>query len=137
VTYNLKRSNTKLVAIFWLAQLVILGVLQYLYHPSILLAVIGLALLLGLVVLGTWSARRSASGARGIVLALVVASVSGFMFSQAMDVAYALLSAPEGLRFTVVFESLFAGLWILISSLAFRAWFARPEVEKQSDSRQS
>jgi Flp pilus assembly protein TadB len=123
--------------IFWLGQLLILGLLQYLYHPSISLAVIGLVLMLGLVVLGTWSARRSASGARGIVLALVVASVSGFMFSQAMDVAYALMSAPEGLRFTVVFESLFAGLWIFASSLAFRARFARPEVEKQPDSSQS
>ncbi len=123
--------------IFWLGQLLILGLLQYLYHPSISMAVIGLVLMLGLVVLGTWSARRSASGARGIVLALVVASVSGFMFSQAMDVAYALMSAPEGLRFTVVFESLFAGLWIFASSLAFRAGFARSEVEKQSDSSQS
>jgi hypothetical protein len=72
-----------------------------------------------------------------LVLGLVVAGVSGFMFSQAMDVAYALLSAPEGLRFTVVFESLFAGLWILISSLIARTWLARPEVEKQADGSQA
>ena len=123
--------------VFWLVQTADLAALQYLYHPSILLAAIGLILLLGLTVLGTWSARKSARGARGLVLGLVVAGVSGFMFSQAMDVAYALLSAPEGLRFTVVFESLFAGLWILISSLVARAWLAGPEVEKQADGSQA
>ncbi len=123
--------------VFWLVQAAVLAALQYLYHPSILLAAIGLILLLGLTVLGTWSARKSARGARGLVLGLVVAGVSGFMFSQAMDVAYALLSAPEGLRFTVVFESLFAGLWILISSLVARAWLARPEIEEQADGSQA
>jgi hypothetical protein len=120
-------------AIFWVVQLVLISLLQYLYHPSITLALIGAALLLGLVALASWSARRSAAGARGLVIGLIVAGVSGFMFSQAMDVAYALLSAPEGLRFTVVFESLFAGLWITISSLVARAWLPRPEVKEQSN----
>jgi hypothetical protein len=119
-------------AIFWVVQLVLISLLQYLYHPSITLLLIGAPLLLGLVALASWSARRSAAGARGLVIGLIVAGVSGFMFSQAMDVAYALLSAPEGLRFTVVFESLFAGLWIAISSLIARAWLPRPEVEEQS-----
>jgi hypothetical protein len=119
-------------AIFWVVQLVLISLLQYLYHPSITLALIGAALLLGLVALASWSARRSAAGARGLVIGLIVAGVSGFMFSQAMDVAYALLSAPEGLRFTVVFESLFAGLWIAITALVARAWLPRPEVEEQS-----
>jgi hypothetical protein len=116
--------------IFWAIQLVIVSLLQYLYHPSITLALIGVPLLLGLVALASWSARRNAAGARGLVIGLIVAGVSGFMFSQAMDVAYALLSAPEGLRFTVVFESLFAGLWIAISSLVARAWLPRPEVKE-------
>lgn len=115
-------------AIFWAAQVALVSLLQYLYHPSIVLAAIGSALLLGLVVLASWSVRKSAAGARGLVIGLIVAGVSGFMFSQAMDVAYSLLSAPEGLRFTVVFESLFAGLWIAISSLVARAWLPRPEV---------
>jgi hypothetical protein len=119
-------------AIFWVVQLVLISLLQYLYHPSITLLLIGAPLLLGLVALASWSARRSAAGARGLVIGLIVAGVSGFMFSQAMDVAYALLSAPEGLRFTVVFESLFAGLWIAISSLIARVWLPRPEVEEQS-----
>jgi hypothetical protein len=119
-------------AIFWVVQLVLISLLQYLYHPSITLALIGAPLLLGLVALASWSARRNAEGARGLVIGLIVAGVSGFMFSQAMDVAYALLSAPEGLRFTVVFESLFAGLWIAISSLVARAWLPRPEVKEQS-----
>ena len=86
--------------------------------------------MLGLVLLSTWSARRSARGARGIVIGLIVAGVSGFMFSQAMDVAYSLLSAPEGLRFTVIFESLFAGLWIGISALVARAWLPRSQVQE-------
>jgi hypothetical protein len=120
-------------AIFWVVQLVLISLQQYLYHPSITLALVGAPLLLGLVALASWSARRSAAGARGLVIGLIVAGVSGFMFSQAMDVAYALLSAPEGLRFTVVFESLFAGLWIAISSLIARAWLPRPEVEEQSN----
>ena len=64
-----------------------------------------------------------------MVIGLIVAGVSGFMFSQAMDVAYALLSAPEGLRFTVIFESLFAALWIAVSSLVARAWL--PRAQKQ------
>jgi hypothetical protein len=119
-------------AIFWVVQLVLISLLQYLYHPSTTLALIGAALLLGLVALASWSARRSAAGARGLVIGLIVAGVSGFMFSQAMDVAYALLSAPEGLRFTAVFESLFAGLWIAITALVARAWLPRPEVEEQS-----
>ena len=120
-------------AIFWVVQLVLISLLQYLYHPSITLLLIGAPLLLGLVALASWSARRSAAGARGLVIGLIVAGVSGFMFSQAMDVAYALLSAPEGLRFTVLFESLFAGLWIAISSLIARAWLPGPEVEEQSN----
>ena len=107
-----------------------LAVLQYLYHPSLTLAAVGLGLMLGLVLLSTWSARRSARGARGIVIGVIVAGVSGFMFSQAMDVAYALLSAPEGLRFTVIFESLFAALWIGVSSLVARAWLPRSQVQK-------
>ncbi len=118
-------------AIFWAVQAVLIALLQYLYHPSLALAGIGSAVLVGLVLLSTWSARRNAAGARGIVIGLVVAGVSGFMFSQAMDVAYALLSAPEGLRFTVVFESLFAALWIAISSLVARAWLPRPQVKEQ------
>lgn len=120
-------------AIFWVVQLVLISLQQYLYHPSITLALVGAPLLLGLVALASWSARRNAAGARALVIGLIVAGVSGFMFSQAMDVAYALLSAPEGLRFTVVFESLFAGLWIAISSLIARAWLPRPEVEEQSN----
>jgi len=116
--------------LFWAIQLVIVSLLQYLYHPSITLALIGVPLLMGLVALASWSARRNASGARGLVIGLIVAAVSGFMFSQAMDVAYALLSAPEGLRFTLLFESLFAGLWIAISSLVARAWLPRPEVKE-------
>jgi multisubunit Na+/H+ antiporter MnhE subunit len=86
--------------------------------------------MLGLVLLSTWSARRSAKSARGIVIGLIVAGVSGFMFSQAMDVAYSLLSAPEGLRFTVIFESLFAGLWIAVSSLIARAWLPRTQIQE-------
>jgi hypothetical protein len=117
-------------AIFWIAQAILLAVLQYLYHPSLTLAAIGLVIMLGLVLLSTWSARRSARGARGFVIGLIVAGVSGFMFSQAMDVAYALLSAPEGLRFTVIFETLFAALWIGVSSLVARAWLPRSQVQK-------
>ena len=86
--------------------------------------------MLGLVLLSTWSARRSAKGVRGMVIGLIVAGVSGFMFSQAMDVAYTLLSAPEGLRFTVIFESLFAALWIAVSSLIARAWLPRTQVKE-------
>ena len=120
------------LAIFWAVQLVLVSLLQYLYHPSIALAVIGTPILLGLVALASWSARRNAAGLRGVILGVVVAAVSGFMFSQAMDVAYSLLSAPEGLRFSVLFESLFAGMWIGISSLVARAWLPRSEIKKQS-----
>ncbi len=120
-------------AIFWATQLVIVSLLQYLYHPSITLAVIATPLLIGLVVLASWSARRNAGGLRGVLIGVVVAAVSGFMFSQAMDVAYSLLSAPERLRFSVLFESLFAALWIAASSLVARAWLPRSEVKKQSN----
>lgn len=118
--------------IFWSVQGLAISLLQYLYHPSLLLAFIGAVLLIGLVVLSVWSARRSSKGARGLVIASIVAGVSGFMFSQAMDVAYALLSAPEGLRFTVFFETLFAGLWILISALVARAWLPGSEIQEQT-----
>jgi Flp pilus assembly protein TadB len=120
------------LAVFWAIQLVLIAITQYLYHPSVLLAVIATPILLGLVALASWSVRRNAAGLRGVIIGVVVAAVSGFMFSQAMDVAYSLLSAPEGLRFSVIFESLFAGLWIAISSLVARAWLPRSEVKKQS-----
>ncbi len=120
------------LVVFWAIQLVLIAITQYLYHPSILLAVIATPILLGLVALASWSVRRNAAGLRGVIIGVVVAAVSGFMFSQAMDVAYSLLSAPEGLRFSVIFESLFAGLWIAISSLVARAWLPRSEVKKQS-----
>jgi multisubunit Na+/H+ antiporter MnhE subunit len=120
-------------AIFWAVQLVLISISQYLYHPSIPLAVIASPILLGLIALASWSVRRNAAGFRGVIIGVVVAAVSGFMFSQAMDVAYSLLSAPEGLRFSVLFESLFAGLWIAISSLVARAWLPRSEVKKQSN----
>lgn len=120
-------------AIFWVAQLVLVSIAQYLYHPSITLAVIATPLLLGLLVLAVWSARRNAGGLRGVVIGVVVAAVSGFMFSQALDIAYSLLSAPEGLRFSVLFESLFAAVWIAISALVARAWLPRPEVKEKSN----
>lgn len=119
--------------VFWSIQLVLVSLAQYFYNPSITLALIASPLLLGLVVLASWSVRRNAAGARGVIIGLIVAGVSGFMFSQAMDVAYALLSAPEGLRFTVLFETLFAGLWIGVSSLVARAWLPRPEVKEQAN----
>lgn len=120
-------------AIFWTVQLVLVSLLQYLYHPSITLAVIASPLLLGLLALAVWSARRNAAGLRGVIIGVIVAAVSGFMFSQAMDIAYSILSAPEGLRFSVLFETLFAGLWIAISSLVARAWLPRSEVKKEAN----
>ena len=120
-------------AIFWTVQLVLVSLLQYLYHPSITLAVIASPLLLGLLALAVWSARRNAAGLRGVIIGVIVAAVSGFMFSQAMDIAYSILSAPEGLRFNVLFETLFAGLWIAISSLVARAWLPRSEVKKEAN----
>lgn len=120
------------VLVFWLAQLVIQAALQYFYHPSLVLAAIGLALMLALIAIASWSATRASRGARGLVLSLIVAGVAGFMFSQAMDIAYSFLAAPEGLRFVVLVESAASALLILASALLARTLFPRPEIEEQT-----
>lgn len=117
--------------VFWIVQVLIQAILQYLYHPSITLAIIGLLLMLGLIAVACWSAIRAEAGARGFVLAVIVSGVAGFMFSQAMDIAYALLAAPEGLRFVVLIESALSALVIFAAALVARRLFARPEIEEQ------
>jgi len=109
---------------------------QWWYQPNVetsITASLVTLLLLGVV---TWSARRFGAGVSGFIKTLLVGVVSGLMFSQAMDVSYAILAAPAGGRLGFPAELLVVGL--LLAALAkLLALAIGSKVEKQASSDQS
>jgi hypothetical protein len=118
-----------------LSAALILGA-QWYYQPSVETSVV--AALVSLLLLGvvTWSAMRFGAGVGGFAKTLLVGVVSGLMFSQAMDVSYAILAAPAGGRFGFPYEMLLVGasLAVLAKLLALAIG---AKVEKQSHSDQA
>lgn len=100
--------NSKVFA--WGAAVLAWGVISYLYHPSIELMVAGAVIGVALTALIFWSSSRVVAGKWWSLKILAVSTVAGLMNSTAMDVAYALFSAPAGNRFNVLVEMVASGL---------------------------
>lgn len=108
------------LVIFWVIASFGLAVLNYFYNPTILLAAIGTLVQLVLLAFLVWSLAKVGFGARGLVVTLIISLVAGFMVSKAFDVAYRLLSAPEGLRFVLPIEVALFGLVLALGAVASR-----------------
>ncbi len=109
---------------------------QWYYQPSVETSIAGALVMVLLLVVVSWSATRFGTSLKGVFKTLVVGLVSGLMFSQAMDVSYAILAAPAGGRFGFPWELIALGL--LLTLLAQLLAFALgTKVEKQTDSHES
>ncbi len=109
---------------------------QWDYQPSVETSIAGALVMVLLLVVVSWSATRFGTSLRGVFKTLVVGLVSGLMFSQAMDISYAILAAPAGGRFGFPWELIALGL--LLTLLAQLLAFALgTKVEKQTDSHES
>lgn len=86
---------------------------QYFYQPSLSLMAISAAILGGLWILVLWSGSRVGRGSSALFKLGLVALVTSFMFSQALDVVYSVSAAPAGARFEMIPEVIIyaAGLW--------------------------
>jgi hypothetical protein len=124
-------------ALYWIAVTAALSSASYLYHPSIELAVISTLLLLLLGVLVTWSAHKLAFGTKAVPKTFLVASVAGFMYSQAMDIAYSGFAAPAGLRLDLLFETAAVALLLAVIGTSSRLFFLRSQKYEETQSQQS
>jgi hypothetical protein len=115
--------------IYWFLAALILVVLNYFYNPGLLLAGIGSLLSLGLLVLLVWAQKRIGAGPKALIASLITSVVAGFMISKALDVSYAILGAPEGLRLAVGLEVALFALVLALGTLAAHL-VLRPEKEK-------
>lgn len=115
---------------YWLLAVAGSAVLSYLYNPNLPTMLASGLIVLVLTFLVAWSAPRVGRGMRAGILLMAVSIVLGFMFSQALDVAYSLLSAPAGLRFNVVLETAVATTVFLVFGLLARVLVPRPKVEE-------
>jgi hypothetical protein len=116
--------------IFWLLVVGSTSAIQYFYHPTIPLMVIGAIEMLVITGLLSWSAPRVGKAMRGGILLTVLSLVAGLMFNQGLDVAYSLLAAPAGQRLDVLLEIAAAGFVFLVFGLFARWLLARPKVEE-------
>ena len=109
---------------------------QWYYQPSVETSIAGALVMVLLLVVVSWSATRFGTSLKGVFKTLVVVLVSGLMFSQAMDISYAILAAPAGGRFGFPWELIAVGflLTLLAQLLAFALG---TKVEKQTDSHES
>lgn len=124
------------LALVALLSAVVIFASQWYYHPSVPTTFVASLVLLVLLSVVTWSARRFGQGAAAIAKTLVVSTVSGLMFSQAMDVSYSVLSAPAGGRLGFPLEMLVIGLGLALLARLL-AFAIGSKVEKQSRSHQS
>lgn len=109
---------------------------QWYYQPSVETSIAGALVMVLLLVVVSWSATRFGTSLKGVFKTLVVGLVSGLMFSQAMDISYAILAAPAGGRFGFPWELIAVGfLLTLLAQLLAIALGTK--VEKQTDSHES
>lgn len=94
----------------WIAAAAAWGLVSYLYHPTIPLMFAGLVIGVALSGLIFWSSAKIPTGKWWALKILLISTVAGLMNSTALDVAYSLLSAPEGNRFIVGIEMVATGL---------------------------
>lgn len=120
-------------ALYWLIVAAGLSVASYFYQPSIELAVASTLLLLLLSAVVTWSAHKLASGSKALLKTLLVAVVAGFMYSQAMDIAYSGFAAPAGLRLDLPFETAAVALLLALIGTLSRLFFLRPQKNEEAE----
>lgn len=119
--------------LYWIAVAGVISGASYLYHPTIELAVVSGILLALLAAVVTWSAHKLATVPKAVLKTAVVAVVAGFMYSQAMDIAYSGFFAPAGLRLDLLPEALVAALLLAVVGVLSRKLFLRPKCEEQAN----
>jgi len=125
------------IALYWIAVSAALSAASYFYQPSTELAVVSTLLLMLLGAVVTWSAHKLASGNKALPKTLLVALVAGFMYSQAMDIAYSGFAAPAGLRLDLLFETSAVALVLAVVGTLSRLFFLRPQKNEESDGQES
>jgi phosphotransferase system glucose/maltose/N-acetylglucosamine-specific IIC component len=124
------------LAFYWLGLVVVVFGSQWIYQPSLTLTIVGSVLLILLSVVVGWSATKIGGGLSGVLKTLAVAVVAGVMNTQALDVAYASLSAPAGGRFEFVAEVASAAVLLAVAATLLRFLSSGPEEEKEPSSNQ-
>ena len=114
-------------AFYWLGSFALLAVLNYFYNPGLFLAAIGTVFSIGLLILSVWAVSKIGDGPKVFIGTALIAIASGLMISKGFDVAYALLGAPEGSRFSFIFE---VGLFALVLALGAGASKIVPRTKK-------
>lgn len=114
-------------ALYWLLVAGVLAAVSYFYQPTIELAVVSSVLLTVLGAIVTWSAHKLAVGSKAFLKTLIVALVAGFMYSQAMDIAYSGFAAPAGLRLDLLLEALLTAIVLVLVGTLSRLLFLRPQ----------
>lgn len=104
--------------------------INWYYQPILELVITGTVLLIGLAILVAWSAAKLGSGLSAFAKTLLVAAVAGFMHSQAMDIAYSVLSAPAGGRFDLVIETAVLALFLTAGAALLKLLSSGPKQEK-------
>lgn len=120
------------LALLWLVGAAGFAAISWFYHPSIELAVISTGVATFLMLVVSWSASRLRTGAKAGLKTLLVGVVAGFMYTQALDIAYSVYAAPAGLRLQVLLEA--AAVGVLLSAVALVAVLFWPKNKKQGDS---
>ena len=122
------------VVLYWIAVAAAFFAASYFYQPSIELSVVSTLLLLLLGGVVTWSAHKLAFGKKTFLKTLVVAVVAGFMYSQAMDIAYSGFAAPAGLRLDLLFEAAAVAALLVLAGTFSRLLFLRPQKNEEAQS---
>lgn len=117
--------------LYWLVVVAGLSLLSYFYQPSIELLVVSALLLSLLAGVVTWSAHKLAFGSKVLLKTLVVSLAAGFMYSQAMDIAYTGFAAPAGLRWELLLEASAAAFLLAAIATSSRLLFLRPQEKEQ------
>lgn len=119
--------NTYLRILFALLGLAVPVALNYYYHPSTELSLLGGILTLLLVAVVSWSAIRFGSGAAAVLKVAAISLVASFMVIQAFDAIYILQAAPMGGRLAFLPELLLWAISIAVSSMLFARALSRPK----------
>jgi hypothetical protein len=120
------------LALYWIAVAAAFSAASYFYQPTIELAVVSTVLLLLLGGVVTWSARRLAFGNKAFLKTLLVALVAGFMYAQAMDIAYSGFAAPAGLRLDLPFEAAAVAALLVLAGTLSRLLFLWPQKNEKA-----
>lgn len=120
------------LALVWIIAAAGFAALSWLYHPSTELAVISTATAVFLMVVVSWSASKLRVGSKAALKTLLVAVVAGFMYTQALDIAYSVYAAPAGLRWQVLLEA--AAVGALLTAVSLVSVLFWPKNKKQGNS---